>query len=153
MSAKEIIVIFIAVVCAIIFISVTISYYPYITKPAHTIRYELYSKNGLSGRFEWAGVNFIGRCISARNFIRVVDSVQYSCIINSDINKIPFRISVEGLFDFPTFLRIYVDNKLLEELSGECFASEWLLSENTTTSNYQCSPYKSGKTKPHVDYK
>lgn len=152
MSSKEVTIIFIAIICAGIFIVTTVSYHPYIRKPAHTISYELYSRNGLSGRFEWADINFIGRYTSAREFIRDVNNTQYSCVITSHLDA-PFRISVEGMFDYPTILRIYVDNKLVEELHGTLFASEWLLSHRINQTEGLCYHWKSGRKKPHTDYK
>lgn len=152
MSSKEIVVILISIMCVGIFIYVTTSYNPCTRKPTHTVSYELYSKNGLSGRFEWADINFIGRYTDSREFIRDVNNTQYSCKITSHLEA-PFRISVEGMFDHPTLLRICVDNKIIEELHGELFASEWLLSRVIGQTEGQFYHWKSGRKKPHIGYK
>lgn len=151
MSSKEVIITIIAGFCAAIFIIVNVSYEPPVKKSPHTIQYILYSKDGLSGRFEWTDINWIGRYTGIKNFVRIIDQTQYSYTVESNVGA-PFRISVEGLFDFKTSLKIFVDNKLIEELNGECFASEWLLSDNIGRSDYQCSRWTSGRTKHHVGY-
>lgn len=122
------------------------------SKPFHIIRYELYSDNGLWGRFDWNNINFFGRYTSTKKFIRDVYLFHTFNTIKSEVYSTPFKIFVEGNFKNYTILKIYVDDELIETVDGNYFSSEWMLSEDCWRSDSQNSSWTSQWSNHHIGH-